>query len=91
MEYKEIIGGKTYNTDTSTLMKSIVIPENLGDGVIRYKKMDLYYGNRIKSWFLYINKTTVDRHNNIFDLIEYIVPVDESFGIGFRKKVEDII
>ena len=91
MEYKEIVGGKTYNTDTSVLMKSIVIPEDLGDGVIRYKKMDLYYGNRNDSWFLYINKTTVDRHNDIFDLIEYIVPVDEKFVVNFKKEIENII
>lgn len=88
---KEVIDRKTYNTDTSTLMKSVVLSEDLGEGYTRYKTMQLWYSNRSEEWFLTVNKTTVDRCCMVIDVCEYINPVDEEFVYNFRKKVEDVI
>lgn len=88
---KEVIDRTTYNTDTSTLVKSVVLTEDLGNGYTRYRTMQLYYCNRLDEWFLFINKTSVDRCCNVIDVCEYINPVGEEFIYSFRKKVDEVI
>lgn len=87
---KEVINTKTYNTETSTLVKYIVDEESLGDGYTLYKVRALYYKPRVKEYFLAVTKICTDRRNNIFDLQEYIVPVTREWASSFNRDTEDI-
>ena len=87
---KEVINTKTYNTETSTLVKYIVDEESLGDGYTLYKVRSLYYKPRVQEYFLAVTKICTDRRNNIFDLQEYIVPVTREWAGGFDRDTEDI-
>lgn len=87
---KELINGKTYNTETSTLVKYIVDEESLGDGYHLYKVRSLYYKSHEKEYFLAVTKTCTDRRDNIFDLQQYIVPVTREWAGSFNRNTEDI-
>ena len=87
---KEVINTKTYNTETSTLVKYVVDEESLGDGYTLYKVRALYFKSRVKEYFLAVTKTVVDRRCVIFDLQEYIVPVTREWAGKFNKTTEDI-
>ena len=87
---KEVVNNRTYNTETSILVKYVVDEEALGDGYTLYKVRALYFKSRVKEYFLAVTKICTDRRNNIFDLQEYIVPVTREWAGKFNKTTEDI-
>jgi hypothetical protein len=87
---RDVINGKTYNTETSTLVKAVVIPEDLTNGYTRYRRVNLYF-NKKTGWFLVTNKTTVDNNYNVIDVIMYITPVEVDFSYRFRENVDKVI
>ena len=87
---KEVINTRTYNTETSTLVKYVVDEESLGNGYTLYKVRALYYKSRTDEYFLVVTKTSTDRRDNIFDLQQYIIPVTKEWAGKFNRNTEDI-
>ena len=86
---KEIINGSTYSTDDSVPVKFSAEEEDLGGGYTRYSYRVVYYRSEKDDYFLYVNRTTVDRVCSIFDIQEYIVPVGRNWVAKFRRDTPD--
>ena len=91
MKYYDRTSNRIYNTDTSVLLKYSQEMEELGDGYIRYSTRWVYRKERRENeYFLHVNKTTVDRRCNIFDVQDYFIPVDEEWVRSFRRDTPEI-
>lgn len=86
---KDIIGGKSYNTENSHLIKYVVKNEDLGNGYIRYVQMSLYCRIKSGDYYLHVSKIAVTPQDEIFDISESIYPVDEDFARDFSHKYDD--
>lgn len=85
---KEVIGGRMYNTETSTLVKYCVVEEELGNGYTRYSTRAVYSKSRSDEYFLYVRQVTTDRQAYVIDICEWIVPVSDEWASKFRRGTE---
>lgn len=86
---KDVIGGKSYNTETSVLVKYAVKKEDLTNGYFRYVLMSLYCRMKGKDYFLYVSKVAVSPGDRVIDVSDEIYPVSEEFADNFSHKYDD--
>lgn len=89
---KELINNRTYNTDASTsiLVKCAVDVEDLSNGYTRYSIRKVYFKSGDDEYFLYVNRTTIKRTCDVFDVQEYIVPVTKDWVRKFRADTPEV-
>lgn len=83
-------GTKTYNTETALLCKMVVDTEDLGNGYTRYSTRCVYVNQMTGKYFLYTNHTAIDKHLNIFDKQEWIVPVTDEWVKSFTRETPEL-
>jgi len=85
---KAVTPTRTYNTETSLLMKSVVKVEPLGDGYVRVSTCNIYYRSKDGEYFIHLNQVATDPTSKVIDVQDYFYPCADEFARKFDRSFD---